>query len=292
MNIRFLITFFLISLFIYGDSKNIKSLEYQYKLKKYDAIRVYFDCSIGNLKIRPSNNRYFIDGDIFYNAEMPEPQLNFSDKNNIARLDLKVKPNSSSASTSTLSNLIDKGNDNYKINFQLPTKIATDMNFNFGLGNVDLDFSGIRISNLIMDCGLSDVNLVSKKPNIISCDNILISTGISDFNSVGLGNFNSSKYTFDVGMGSAEIDMSGSVNNDARVKIEVSVGSLELRLPSNTNINLSINQNMLSSVNVKDLVSTGEGRYESKEYQKRWSSMNIEISVGIGSVDVSTIKKQ
>jgi|TARA_B110000881_G_scaffold149407_1_gene132447 hypothetical protein len=291
LNFQFLITFFLTSLFIYGDSKNIKSLEYQYKLKKYDALRFYFDCSIGNLKIRPSNNRYIVNGDIFYNAEMPKPQLKLSDKNNIARLDFKVKPNSSSASASTLSSLIDKGNDNYKINFKLPTKIATDMNLNFGLGKVDLDFSGIRISSLVMDCGLSDVTLVSKKPNIISCDNIKISTGISDFNSIGLGNFNSSKYTFDVGMGSAEIDMSGSINNNTTVKIEVSVGSLELKLPFNTNINLSINQNMLSSVNVKDLVSTGEGKYESKDYQKRWSSMNIEISVGIGSVDVSTEKK-
>jgi hypothetical protein len=291
LNFQFLITFFLTSLFIYGDSKNIKSLEYQYKLKKYDALRVYFDCSIGNLKIRPSNNRYIVNGDIFYNAEMPKPQLKLSDKNNIARLDFKVKPNSSSASASTLSSLIDKGNDNYKINFKLPTKIATDMNLNFGLGKVDLDFSGIRISSLVMDCGLSDVTLVSKKPNIISCDNIKISTGISDFNSIGLGNFNSSKYTFDVGMGSAEIDMSGSINNNTTVKIEVSVGSLELKLPFNTNINLSINQNLLSSVNVKDLVSTGEGKYESKDYQKRWSSMNIEISVGIGSVDVSTEKK-
>lgn len=291
MNFQFLITFFLTSLFIYGDSKNIKSLEYQYKLKKYDALRFYFDCSIGNLKIRPSNNRYIVNGDIFYNAEMPKPQLKLSDKNNIARLDFKVKPNSSSASASTLSSLIDKGNDNYKINFKLPTKIATDMNLNFGLGKVDLHFSGIRISSLVMDCGLSDVTLVSKKPNIISCDNIKISTGISDFNSIGLGNFNSSKYTFDVGMGSAEIDMSGSINNNTTVKIEVSVGSLELKLPFNTNINLSINQNMLSSVNVKDLVSTGEGKYESKDYQKRWSSMNIEISVGIGSVDVSTEKK-
>jgi len=291
LNFQFLITFFLTSLFIYGDSKNIKSLEYQYKLKKYDALRFYFDCSIGNLKIRPSNNRYIVNGDIFYNAEMPKPQLKLSDKNNIARLDFKVKPNSSSASASTLSSLIDKGNDNYKINFKLPTKIATDMNLNFGLGKVDLDFSGIRISSLVMDCGLSDVTLVSKKPNIISCDNIKISTGISDFNSIGLGNFNSSKYTFDVGMGSAEIDMSGSINKNTTVKIEVSVGSLELKLPFNTNINLSINQNMLSSVNVKDLVSTGEGKYESKDYQKRWSSMNIEISVGIGSVDVSTEKK-
>ena len=46
-----------------------------------------------------------------------------------------------------------------------------------------------------------------------------------------------------------------------------------------------------SSVNVKDLVSIGEGRYESKDYQKRWSSMIIEISVGIGSVDKSIVKK-
>ena len=139
-----------------------------------------------------------------------------------------------------------------------------------------------------MDCGLSDVNLVSKKSNIINCDNIKISTGISDFNSAGLGNFNSSNYTFDVGMGSAEIDMTGSVRKDTNVKIEVSVGSLELKLPSNTNIELSINQNILSSVNVKNLVSSGEGKYKNKDYQKRWTSMNIEISVGVGSVDVST----
>ena len=288
MNIRFLITFFLAVIFVNGDSKNIKSLDFVYKLKKYDALRVYFDCSIGNLKIRPSNNRYIVNGDIIYNSQMPKPHLKLSDKNNIARLDFKIKPSNSNFSTKTLSSLIDKGNDNYIINFQLPTKISTDINLNFGLGKVDLDFSGIRISNLIMDCGLSDVNLVSKKSNIINCDNIKISTGISDFNSAGLGNFNSSNYTFDVGMGSAEIDMTGSVRKDTNVKIEVSVGSLELKLPSNTNIKLSINQNILSSVNVKNLVSSGEGKYKNKDYQKRWTSMNIEISVGVGSVDVST----
>ena len=186
-----------------------------------------------------------------------------------------------------INSLIEDGNDNYKINFQMPTKMSTDMNLNFGLGKVDLDFSGLRISQLIMDCGLSDVTLVNTKSNIINCEKVHISTGIADFNSLGLGNFNASNYIFDVGMGSAEVDMSGSANKNSRLKIDVTVGSLELKLPTNTNIELIINKNMLSSVNVKGLISSGDGEYKSRKNQKRWATMKAEVSVGVGSVDIS-----
>jgi len=182
---------------------------------------------------------------------------------------------------------MEEGNDNYKINFEMPTKISTDMNLNFGLGKVDLDFSGLRIAQLVMNCGLSDVSLVNTKSNIINCEKIHISTGVSDFNSLGLGNFNASNYIFDVGMGSAEIDMSGSANKNSDLKIDVTVGSLELKLPKNTNIELIINKNMLSSVNVKGLISSGDGEYTSRNTQKRWATMKAEISVGLGSVDIS-----
>jgi hypothetical protein len=137
-----------------------------------------------------------------------------------------------------------------------------------------------------MDCGLSDVTLVNTKSNIINCEKVHISTGIADFNSLGLGNFNASNYIFDVGVGSAEVDMSGSANKDSHVDINVTVGSLELKLPTNTNIELIINKNMLSSVNVKGLISSGEGKYSSRETQKRWATMKAEVSVGVGSVDI------
>ena len=165
--------------------------------------------------------------------------------------------------------------------------MSTDMNLNFGLGKVDLDFSGLRISQLVMDCGLSDVTLVNTKSNIINCEKVHISTGIADFNSLGLGNFNASNYIFDVGVGSAEVDMSGYANKDSHVDINVTVGSLELKLPTNTNIELIINKNMLSSVNVKGLISSGDGEYKSRKTQKRWATMKAEVSVGVGSVDIS-----
>jgi len=273
-----------------GKTDNYKTLDYKYKVKKYDALRVYFDCSIGNLTMRSSNNRYIITGNIEFNSSLSTPIVGLTNKNNISRLDIKIKPykaNNNDNNKSLINSLIDDGNDNYKINFQMPTKMSTDMNLNFGLGKVDLDFSGLRISQLVMDCGLSDVTLVNTKSNIISCEKIYIATGIADFNSLGLGNFNASNYIFDVGMGSAEIDMSGSANKDSNLDINVTVGSLELKLPTNTNIELIINKNMLSSVNVKGLISSGDGEYKSRKNQKRWATMKAEVSVGVGSVDIS-----
>jgi len=279
----------LATVLLIGKSDDYKTLDYKYKVKKYDALRVYFDCSIGNLTMRSSNNRYIITGNIEFNSSLSTPIVELTNKNNISRLDIKIKPDKSNNDDNTMSfinSLIEDGNDNYKINFQMPTKMSTDMNLNFGLGKVDLDFSGLRISQLVMDCGLSDVTLVNTKSNIINCEKVHISTGIADFNSLGLGNFNASNYIFDVGMGSAEVDMSGSANNNSRLKIDVTVGSLELKLPTNTNIELIINKNMLSSVNVKGLISSGEGKYSSRETQKRWATMKAEVSVGVGSVDI------
>jgi len=40
-------------------------------------------------------------------------------------------------------------------------------------------------------------------------------------------------------------------------------------------------------VNVNGLISLGNGKYNSKEKQKRWATMKAEISVGLGSVDIT-----
>jgi len=75
-----------------GKSDDYKTLDYKYKVKKYDALRVYFDCSIGNLIMRPSNNRYIITGNIEFNSSLSTPIVELTNKNNISRLDIKIKP--------------------------------------------------------------------------------------------------------------------------------------------------------------------------------------------------------
>ena len=123
--------------FLFGESGDYKILNYQYKVKKYDALRVYLDCSIGSLTMKAGNNRYIITGNIKYNSMLSKPVVGLSDKNNISRLDLKINPNNSSTkdnSKSLINSLIEEGNDNYKIKFEIPTKMSTDMYLDFGLG--------------------------------------------------------------------------------------------------------------------------------------------------------------
>ena len=77
--------------FSISKAEEIKNFDFQYNLKKYDAIRIYLDCKIGNLSVKPSNNRYYINGDVSYNSLMSKPNLKLSDKNNVAKLDFKIK---------------------------------------------------------------------------------------------------------------------------------------------------------------------------------------------------------
>ena len=88
---RPIILIYLFCSFSISKAEEIKNFDFQYNLKKYDAFRIYLDCKIGNLSVKPSNNRYYINGDVSYNSLMSKPNLKLSDKNNVAKLDFKIK---------------------------------------------------------------------------------------------------------------------------------------------------------------------------------------------------------
>ena len=74
-----------------GKSDDYKTLDYKYKVKKYDALRVYFDCSIGNLTMGSSNNRYIITGNIEFNSSLSTPIVELTNKNNTVRITKSAK---------------------------------------------------------------------------------------------------------------------------------------------------------------------------------------------------------
>ena len=275
------------------EGDQCKKVDYEFNVKKFDALRVYIDFGIGRLNLSPGKSRYFITGFIDYNNSLSAPSVSLTSNNNIAKLKIDVKAdmkfgnNDGNFSLDDLN--INKDDNNYKINFQLPTHIATDINLEFGLGAANLDFTGLRISQLKMDCGLSDVRMKVTKPNRIDCDKVEISTGISDYNGTGLGNLNSSKYIIDVGLGTADVDLTGGSSRDIDLNISVGLGSLELTLPDHVNIKLMVESGLISSVDVRGLLSKGDGHYESKDWHDRWSIIEGKISVGLGSVDVDIV---
>ena len=243
------------SLLAAGGESQRKKKDYHYNLKKFDSFRAYIDFGIGKLNLGPGQRRYILTGSIDYDKSLMAPNVSLTSQNNIAKLNIDIKADmrfvddNGNFSIDDLN--INKDDNNYKINFQMPTRIATDMHLDFGLGEAELDLTNLRISQLKMDCGLSDVRMRVSKPNRIDCDIVEISTGISDYDGKELGNLNSSKYIIDVGLGSANIDFTGDLDQDTDLNISVGLGSLELLLPNHVNIKLTVDNGLLSSIDVR-----------------------------------------
>ena len=172
------------SLLATGESQR-KKKDYQYNLKKFDSFRAYINFGIGKLNLGPGQRRYILTGSIDYDKSLMAPNVSFTSQNNIAKLivdikaDMRFGNDNGNFSMDDLN--INKDDNNYKINFKMPTRIATDMHLDFGLGEAELDLTNLRISQFKMDCGLSDVRMKVSKPNRIDCDIVEISTGISDY---------------------------------------------------------------------------------------------------------------
>ena len=262
---------------------------YKYDLKHYQSLELELDFGLGELKIRAHDKPKTVTGTIQYRSSRTKPDVEFSSNGENAIL--KVKENSD-YNFECCENGIDFNNFSFgddfhnAMDFQLAMDIPTELELNFGLGEADIDITGLSLSYFEFDCGLSDVKLKMDGTNKITCERVSISCGLGDFNGYGLGNLNTRKFSLDVGLGAAMIDLRGKFDEDMDLSIDVGLGALELILPKNVNINLRVDHSFLSSVDVDGLMSKGNNKYESFDWDENRPTIIGDISVGIGAVDV------
>lgn len=267
---------------------------YHFSTKAYTKLNVEIHYGIGELILSPGNNRYDIDGVIQYNPSYMEPDVQLLSRGRTADLNIDINSKDSSyhVSVTKLKKLnIFSGNNNNNImynimDFTLPTALPTSLELEFGFGSAEIDLSGMRIEYLSLECGLSDVNIVSYNRNPIECKKIKLESGLGDLSIVGLGNVRARTIELEVGLGSANIDFRGNRLVDTDFSVEVGLGDLDLILPERANIKMVINDTFLSSVSVYGLVEAGEKEWVSPNWRPGLPIINLDVSVGLGSVDI------
>ncbi|MBC8401972.1 MAG: hypothetical protein H8E14_10830, partial [Candidatus Marinimicrobia bacterium] len=56
------------------------------------------------------------------------------------------------------------------------------------------------------------------------------------------------------------------------------------------NIKIRVDDSFLSSVDVDDMIKTGHKEWRTADWNKRWPTIEFDISIGLGSVDVDLVK--
>jgi hypothetical protein len=179
------------------------------------------------------------------------------------------------------------GGSSHEWCLELTDRIPVELSLELGAGNAKLDLTGLRLSGLKLELGASDMNVVAREKNPVLMRSASISAGVGNIKSEGLGNLNFERLSFEGGLGSYHLDMTGAIRNDACVSAEIGLGSLVVVFPNNIGVRLKSEDNFFSSTHYQRFVRLDDDTYETPAYDRAERRISMSIDSGIGSVSVN-----
>ena len=258
---------------------------YHYRIEDVSEVDAFISFGLGEMIIAANSHSKRFDGSVEYAPKINKPEITYSEQDNKGTLIIKqnsdkiVRDESYQFGKSWAHKIPNRGE------FYFPPDVALNPEIEFGLGEAELDFSGLTINSLDIKCGLGEMEISVNRANSKAAAYLHIDAGLGEFEGHNLGNLRAREVSIGVGLGSAEIDMRGKNLVDMDIDISVGLGSLELILPEKSNIRIDADHNFLSSVEVIGLVKKN-GRWQSNNWNNAYPSITVEAKVGIGSIEI------
>ena len=284
-NIFLLSIIFIIGSFIFAQSDDCDEYKvvdsYNFNTRQYKDLDVSISYGLGKLTIGSSETKDIIDGSITYDSRRIRPIVKIESVSSSGVLMIKTKKDHDKDPCRHKLRSIDN-----EMEFYFPPQIKTDLFLDFGVGDADIDLTNISITKLNINCGLSDVELEINKRNNVICESVSIENGLGDLSVFGLGNLAAKKIDINIGLGSADIDLSGDRIYDTDVNVDVGLGSLDMILPKKANIEIYVDSSFLSSVDIYGLKQKKNKLWVSPNWESNYPTITMDVNVGIGSVDI------
>jgi len=279
-------------LMAHDDATEIRTDTFHYSVENRQSFKAEFSYGLGELVLEANQKGNAIDGTITYATDKIIPNVRYirHGAKGVLTVDMESieKDDDEHGIQFNFGFNFRKQINTYKndIKFLLPTLVRTDLDMDFGLGSAHLDFTGIRLTSLDIDCGLSDVFMTVSDRNPVRCKKVQLSNGLGDIDIQQLGNLRAENIDIEVGLGSASIDFRGHQIYDMNVDIEIGLGAMDIILPENTNIRIEIYDNFLSSVEIRDLVKKDDTHWVSPDWKAGRATIRMSVEIGLGSIDI------
>jgi hypothetical protein len=254
---------------------------YNFDTRQYKDLDVSISYGLGELTIGPSDQKNVIEGSITYDKRRITPKIKMESVSSSGVLSIKTEKDK------------DRGRCKYRLKdfeneleFYFPPQIKTDLFLDFGVGDAEIDLTNIAITKLNINCGLSDVEIEINERNKVICKSVSIENGLGDLDVEGLGNLAAEKIDINIGLGSADIDLSGERIYDTDINVDVGLGTLDMVLPKNANIEIFVDASFLSSVDIYGLKQKKNKYWVTPNWDSDNPTISMDVNVGMGSVDI------
>jgi hypothetical protein len=173
----------------------------------------------------------------------------------------------------------------------LTDRIPIDFEIDVGAAEAELDFTGLKITDLDLDIGAAKAWIEFRKPNPEKISRMRVDAGACKLEIEGLGNANFKRLDFDGGVGDFTLDFSGDLKHSAVVDIDVGLGHLTILVPEQVGARVHSNGSIISSISFDkgEFHEVEEDVWINEVYGETEAELDFKIDVGLGAVDIETI---
>jgi len=240
----------------------------------------------GKLYIRPADKRTLFKGE--FQFKKTEPLVDYSVFNHVGKLQINMpnykKNKDAEDNQVNISGLEDLKQNVWKL--YISPDVPISFTIEMGASENDFDFGLMKIKNLIIKTGASNMQVDFSEPNTVKMEKLSIEAGVSKIIGRNFMNANFKKFTFSGGVGDYKFYLEGALRYSARVHIESGVSSTKLIIDPKLNFRAEVDKSFLSSVRVEGAREDDDDVYYSENYDNSKQRLNIFADTGVGSFKI------
>ena len=179
--------------------------------------------------------------------------------------------------------------DEQSLDLFLSPEVPSDVSITYGIGELDLDLSGVALSNLELATGASATHMLFSSLNPVSCGYLNVKVGAAAFEAEGLGNSRCRNISLEGRVTDVSLDFSGDWNqSEMNLTLEIGLTPVELRIPENVGVTVDMSR-FLMGFEGEDF-ERREGRLVSSNYGTAQRHLRVQINGVLGKVKVVRIE--
>ena len=276
-----------------GVSGQIKKQFSVENLEDCRSIELNLKAKTGNCFIRPSQNSDILN--VYSNQDVEEYNHSFSNelKNQTCQVRLSLEQETQKGVGTKISYQVfgaDTQPDDKFWKIYLTESKPYSLNLDYGLGNANIDLSGLSIKRLKINTGSADVNVSfnSGMENKVDMDTFFVKVDLGSLNVKQLNLSRAHVMIADVGFGNVMLDFSDKPLVSNKVKGSVGAGNMVILLPSDeVPVLVKISDSWLCSVNLcKSLKRIGTDTYANAAFSNKNAkdAITFDLDVSLGKI--------
>ena len=256
------------------------------------TVDVCLRAKTGNCFIRPGQTSELFT--IYSNQNLEEYAHTFSNevKNAICFVKLALEQEGQKGVSKKISYQVFGGEERISDKFwkvYLTDTKPYSLNLDYGLGNANVDLSGLAIKRLKINTGSADVNVTyaSGVENKVEMDTFYVKVDLGSLNVKQLNLSRSKVVIAEVGFGNIFLDFSNKPGHAPSVKGSVGAGNMIILLPEETvPVMVKINESWLCSVKLsKNLRRISANTYANAAYSSNpRNALTFDLDVSMGKI--------